>query len=168
MAGSGEVEELRRQLVEVKDAVKDLTREAGDNRDWRLGFWSNGSGRPEGFFQMRIKADDKRYEDLLGDVRILKGGMKTLLDAQKLAVARRGIWTWWAKYVLAPVLVAVLLGIGAATYRLVPVIETLWDDYMEYHPHAHVKPHGFFHSQDSEPAVSSNQDSQLPSAYQPR
>ena len=37
--------------------------------DWQTGFWSNGSGKPLGFFQMRMKADDERRKHHHDQVR---------------------------------------------------------------------------------------------------
>jgi Fe2+ transport system protein B len=59
--------------------------------DWMHGFWSNGSGKPLGFFQMRIlqdderfrtrvKADDERYQRLEQETKSQSETLETLKD----------------------------------------------------------------------------------------
>src|ERR1700733_3770207 len=52
-------EELMRKV-----AMDIVSKELKPIHEWMLSFWSNGSGRPPGYFQMRVIADDERYKRL--------------------------------------------------------------------------------------------------------
>ena len=54
---------------EVADQLKPFIDTLKGVRDWQYSFWSNGSGRPMGFFQMRMKEDDERNRQLKEDLK---------------------------------------------------------------------------------------------------
>lgn len=51
-------------MIEVAKQIKPIADEVRAAREWQLSFWSNGSGRPPGYFQTRVKEDDARYTAL--------------------------------------------------------------------------------------------------------
>jgi hypothetical protein len=131
--------EVTKQMGPVQDPLKKL-------HEWQLGFWSNGSkDRPKGFFQMRIEADDRRYQEMVDEVSKLSDH-KASVDAfiielrlarefrekrEKEAKDRRN---FWILKVGVPVIVGILGLLGVAIKQAAPVIEILWKDYLKAHP----------------------------------
>ena len=143
MAGNEFNERRIREIAmnEVSAQIKPL-------HDWMLSFWSNGSGRPPGFFQMRVKADDERYERLAAEQRKTVESLETVTDfvrtfntrqkeqedRQKEKEKRLAFWWPIAKWVLGGI-VAAGLGLGSwAITRIEPVLKILWEDYIKAHP----------------------------------
>jgi hypothetical protein len=135
--------EVSRQMGPVQEVLKKL-------HEWQLAFWSNGSGRPPGFFQTRIKEDDRRYSEMLDEVSKLtdhKAAVDAFIIELRLArefrekrededkQRRKMYWglVWKIGGPIGTGLLA-LLSWGAA--KATPVIKILIDDYLQAHPHA--------------------------------
>lgn len=116
--------------------------------EWMLGFWSNGSGRPPGFFQMRIKADDDRFERLRKETEtqseVLKrldanmqeiAAQKKAEDERKERMAKRiAFWLPILRLVGSGILAVLLALVGWLGPKAVRIVDVLWEDYMKAHP----------------------------------
>lgn len=132
----------------MAEVLKEVSKQVQPLHDWQLAFWSNGSGRPPGYFQMRVDADDKRYkrleEETVAQSEVLKRLDTNMLDiaSEKKAeverkarrAARIAFWLPIVKWVAGGVLTAALALGGWAFSKVEPVIKILWEDYLEYHP----------------------------------
>ena len=102
--------------------------------DWQVGFWSNGSGKPPGFFQMRMLEDDERNEML---VDFVKTAQRRQLESEMAQKQKEKQWAFWlpiAKWTLRG-LGAGLIGIGCYVGpKVVKVGTILIQDYMLDHP----------------------------------
>ncbi len=128
-------------MAEVSKQLKPI-------HDWMLGFWSNGSGRPPGYFQMRVKADDERYERLAKEAATQSKALNVMADFIKTSQTRQReaeerqrereerirFWMPIAKWVLGGI-ASLLLGLAIWAYHAVaPVVGVLWHDYLQTHP----------------------------------
>lgn len=164
--------------------VEEVSKQIRPIHDWMLGFWANGSGRPPGYFQMRVKSDDERYARLESETRnqsdtldILKDFMqeqRLSREAREKAERDRRIrharyWSVakWALGIVGPA----LLGLCTLAYQhLAPVLQILWEDYLKAHPAVTTRLKDLS-SENSEPAYAGrqrSQDSGLPSSYVPQ
>lgn len=135
-------------MAEVAKQVKPL-------HDWMLAFWSNGSDRPPGFFQMRIKADDDRYNRLAEAQaernEVQKGQAGALKDLQEFVVyykakqkaeedrkdafhKRVRFWLPIVKWVGGGIFALLVIIGGWAVHRTAAVAKFLWEDYLHTHP----------------------------------
>jgi hypothetical protein len=78
--------------MEVAEQLKPMNLKLEAMHDWQLGFWSNGSGRPEGFFQRRMKEDDKR-NTMLED--FVKTAQQRQIESEARKLQREKIWQFW-------------------------------------------------------------------------
>ena len=158
-------------MAEVSKQIQPL-------HEWMLAFWSNGSGRPPGFFQMRIKADDERYGRLSKEMdkqsevlERLDVNMQEIAAEKKLEAERKKIEAerkeerdkriarWlpvvkWVASVLASAMIA-LASWGAV--KIEPVLRVLWLDYLRAHPLAE-KQLKNMSQEEHEPAYSGKQN----------
>lgn len=133
--------EVARQLVPFETALKAL-------HEWQLSFWSNGTGRPPGFFQSRIKADDERYKKLEDETKEQSGILAKVHDfmvsqvaraearekAEKDRADRHKLYMSLLWKIGAPIAGAILSLVGWGVSKAVPVIRILIDDYLRAHP----------------------------------
>jgi hypothetical protein len=98
-------------------AVEEVTRQVKPLHDWQLAFWSNGSDRPEGYFQMRVKADDLRYKQLIQSIN----------DGRKF-------WRMILLKIALPVLGATLGLVGWGVRESIPTLRILFEEYIRAHP----------------------------------
>lgn len=114
-------------------------------KDWQLSFWSNGSGRPPGFFQTRMKEDDAWRSDISTKVENLnnhKDVVDKFITELRLAREFRELREKEAKerrrfYLLKvalPIVLAILSVIGIAVKQTVPVVKIIWENYLHSHP----------------------------------
>ncbi len=130
--------EVTKQLHPVLSIVQAV-------HEWQLSFWSNGSNKPPGFFQTRIKSDDQRYGQLIAEVEKLtdhKAAMDAFIIELRLtremrekreeeAKERR---SFWILKVALPITLAILSTLGVVIAKTAPVANALWDDYLRTHP----------------------------------
>lgn len=130
------MEEVSAQLKPIKDMLENV-------HDWQLSYWSNGSGRPLGFYQMRMKEDDRRNEQIKNDLKTQTDITSDIADyvrkekEEKERWAKR--WEFWLPIIkwAVPVLGTALLGTAAwIGAHALPVIGFLWQDYVKHHPEA--------------------------------
>lgn len=137
-------EEKIRELV-----VQEVSRHISPLREWMYAFYSNGDKtRPPGFFQMRIKADDERYEHLMDVQSDQTNALKEVASyvedqklRQKIDQERKAKWEKRIKFWLpiVKIVVPAMLG-GALTLgtwglaKAIPVMRSLWGDYLRSHP----------------------------------
>jgi hypothetical protein len=102
--------------------------------DWQLGFWSNGSGKPPGFFQMRMKEDDARNRRVEEYIELAETRQIEKEDRVKQREKRWGFW----KPIVGWVVTGFMGGLVTFSIWFVPrafhVIDVLWHDYERYHP----------------------------------
>ena len=139
------MEEITRQLQPTLTLFGSFEKALKDLHEWQLGFWSNGSGRPPGQFQTRIKQDDERYHRLetetKGQSLILTEVRDFMIGQVEARKAREEAEQKHAERVRKAVLVAkwaagaifALLSWGAA--KAIPVVKILVDDYLRAHPY---------------------------------
>lgn len=128
------MEEVSEQLKPFKDMLKAV-------HDWQYSFWSNGSNRPPGFFQMRMKQDDERNRQLKDDLKVQTEVSKEIADfirEEKFRKEQREkSWVFWLPIIkwggtaLGTGILAVLTWIGSQS---LPFFRFLWEDYLRYHP----------------------------------
>jgi len=132
--------------------MEEVSKQIGPLHEWQLAFWSNGSGRPLGYFQMRVKADDERFGRLADEtkeqseiLRELKENMQVIALEKKVDLALKEERTkklakrWpiikWALGIIGTA--ALTLG-GWTIHKVEPVLEILlkdfWSDYQKAHP----------------------------------
>ena len=136
--------------------MDEVSRQIQPIHDWQLAFWSNGSGRPPGFFQTRIKADDERYgrlekelarqgeiADVMDDfVKTSNTRQKENEEHKRKREFRQKLWI--------PIAATIILGLVGWMYHLcAPVAKILWDDYLKSHPIASEQLKHSSYSQDS-------------------
>jgi hypothetical protein len=122
--------------MEVAEQLKPMAAKIDSMHDWQLGFWSNGSGKPEGFFQRRMREDDKRNAMI---DNFVKTAEKRQIELEDRVLQREKIWQFWK-----PILKWAGTGFGTAILGLVCWIGPkaahvgfiLWQDYMKSHPDA--------------------------------
>lgn len=140
--------EVARQLKPFHEMLTRFQECMEELQDWQLGFWSNGSGKPPGFFQMRIKADDERYLRLEKETEKQSATLEKLDDYINTAVIRQkesedrkkdkeerlAFWMPYVKWIAGTVGTGIVgLSIwGFHTFR--PVVYILWEDYLRAHP----------------------------------
>jgi len=142
------VAEVAAQLKPFAKMLDELKVITGELRDWQFGFWSNGSGRPPGFFQSRMKEDDKRRqeedtrhaqvkEDLREQNEKLAPLVAYIEEHRILKEHRDARWVrWWPviKWVGGGI-ASCLLGLTIwLAPKVVKVGGILWDEYKKYHP----------------------------------
>ena len=159
------VDEVKRQVEPTHTLLQKLS-------EWQLAFWSNGSGRPPGFFQSRIKEDDHRYKELddktdaqnvvLDDVKCFMIEQRAVRVERERAEAERRkrharYWTVAKVVATAPV-----LGLaGWIVTKAIPVAKILIEDYLKAHPYVSERLKNRS-SVESSPVLSSTQQSDLP------
>jgi hypothetical protein len=143
-------EEAIRSIVaaEVTAQMKPFAETLSAVHDWQLSFWSNGSGRVPGFFQMRMKEDDARNlkdadekaqikADLSKTTAMAERMDKYIAEQNTLKQHRKERWEkWW------PVVSWVGGGIGVAFLglctwlgpKLVRGADVIYEDYLKNHP----------------------------------
>lgn len=134
--------EVTRQLIPFETSLKAL-------HEWQLSFWSNGTGRPPGFFQSRIKADDERYKQLEDETKEQSGILAKVHDfmvsqvaraearekAEKERADRHKLYMSLLWKVGAPIAGAILSLVGWGVSKAAPVVKILIDDYLKAHPY---------------------------------
>jgi hypothetical protein len=140
--------EIAAQLKPFAKLLDDLKEVTGDLRDWQLGFWSNGVGKVPGFFQNRMKEDDKRRQEEDDRHAQVKKDLKEQNDRLAPLVAyveehrilkehRQARWEFWwpiIKWVGGGLGLCLL---GLATYlgpKIVKAGTIIWDEYEKFHP----------------------------------
>lgn|ERR1700733_624315 len=128
-------------MAEVSKQVQPL-------HDWQLAFWSNGSGRPPGFFQTRIKSDDERFGRLQAETKEQSEVLKRLdtnlteitlekkieAAAKERRAKRFAFWFPIVKWVVVG-LTGAMITVGSWAFtKIEPVVKILWDDYLTAHP----------------------------------
>lgn len=128
------MEEVAKQLKPFLDT---LTRV----HDWQLSFWSNGSGRPPGFFQSRMKDDDERNarvkKDLADQNSKLEPVVAYIEDQRALKQHRDERWKfWWPKiqWAIGGIATGLLALVAWLGPHVAHVVDILWRDYEHYHP----------------------------------
>jgi hypothetical protein len=136
-------EEAKRFIMdEVTRQVTPMQRLLQNVQEWQLSFWSNGSGKPPGFFQNRMKTDDDRFRALkeetenqsvlLEDMKAFMTEMRTRRDERD----RRDVRHRW----LIGILVTIGLAIAGGIYsQFVPAIKAIMEDYYQRHPKAMIQ-----------------------------
>lgn len=134
---------------EVKKIVeREISNQLKPLHEWQLSFWSNGSGRPLGFFQMRMREDDERYRLLIKyqeeqkQELMRQSEVADRMDDELKAQAndrtrKKERWDrWWpiAKWVGGGIGTLALGGATWLTIHAVPIAHILWEDYLHYHP----------------------------------
>src|ERR1700679_1281452 len=127
-------------MAEVTSQLKPFGDRLAEMHDWQLGFWSNGSGRPVGFFQRRMKEDDERNTRV---INFINNAEQKLLEAEtrkrveeERCEARAEKWRKWAPVVkwtsgiLSALIIAFSIWVGS---KAVAVVEILWKDYLNTH-----------------------------------
>jgi hypothetical protein len=142
------MDEIDRQLKPTHSLLEELKKQGKENHEWMLGFWANGSLRPEGFFQSRIKADDLRYkrlEDETKDQSTTLETLKAFMIEQKLTRVGRELaekekeerharYFTFAKWLLGVIGPVLLAAAGWLAHEASPVIKVLWEEYLKAHP----------------------------------
>ena len=140
------MDEVTKQLGPTLTLLQKLSDTVNKSHDWQLSFWSNGNrDRPPGFFQTRMKDDDRRYLELVSDMTQLKDHKKqveTLITESRAArkmreeqEAKTRAWRqFWLLKIGLPILLLLLSGIGVAVKQSFPVVRILWKDYLRAHP----------------------------------
>ena len=131
-------------MARLEKQLNELHVMAREDREWRLSFWSNGSNRPLGFFQHRIQHDNARYGKLAETMATVIEGqasnashLKLLVDREMQAAGRRKGWLMWARYVILPIVLLVLSGIGWTIKEVAPVWMSVMEDYAHVHEFVH-------------------------------
>ena len=129
--------EIRGLIVsEVAAQMKPVMAEIAKVHDWQTGFWSNGSGKPPGFFQMRMAEDDKRNADVAD---FIKTARKRQIESENDQKRREARWNFWKPIIkkVCGALSAAILALGIwLGPKLVRVTIILWQDYLRSHPDA--------------------------------
>jgi hypothetical protein len=123
--------------------------------DWQIGFWSNGSGKPLGFFQMRMREDDARHKllldyqekqtkelerqaviaDKLDDFIKAEAVRKEEEEKHRKTVEKRWSILWsvvkWGGPAVVTAFLALCAWLGPHLFR---VTRILVEDYLHYHP----------------------------------
>jgi hypothetical protein len=127
-------QEVTKQMKPFADQMKKV-------HDWQLGFWSNGSGRPPGFFQMRMKEDDERNQQVKEDLAkatAVAARLDDFVNEQRiLREHRQARWRFWWPIIkwVGGGLGTTVLGLAVwACAHIAPVVRILWEDYLKYHP----------------------------------
>lgn len=169
------VDEVKRQVEPTHTLLQGLKQEAQEGKEWRLSFWSNGSGRPPGYFQNRVKSDDERYTALDGKTEaqsVILDEVKCYMIEQRAvrvereraeAERRKRHARYWT---VAKVVATALLGLaGWIATKAIPVAKILIEDYLKEHPYVseHLKNRS---SNDPDPRYADRQQSDLPTTYQ--
>ena len=139
--GSDDAEIRRIVVEEVAKQMKPFVETLNKIHDWQLSFWSNGSGRPPGFFQSRMKEDDERNAQVKKDLADQNSKLEPVVayieDQRALKQHRDERWKfWWPKIQwaiggLATGLLALTAWIGPHVAHIVGI---LWQNYEHYHP----------------------------------
>ena len=165
------MEEITRQMEPTHTLLQTL-------KEWQLAFWSNGSGRPPGFFQSRIQHDDDRYGRLKTESEaqsVVLGDVKSyMIEQRAVRVERERADTdrqkRHARYWMIGKIAAGLLGTALAwgAKEAYPVVKILIEDYLHSHPYVSEKLKNKAANQ-LDPVYANRQNSaDLPSQYQPR
>jgi hypothetical protein len=128
-------------MAEVASQLKPFGDKIDAMHDWQLGFWSNGSGRPVGFFQRRMKEDDERNIRVItyidnAEKRQAESETRKKVEEERQQ-AREAAWRKWSPVVkwvggiLSTLVIAAAVWLGS---KVVLVAEILWQDYEHNHP----------------------------------
>lgn len=143
-------------MAEVTKQMKPLIAEVKELGKWQLGFWSNGSGLEEGFFQRRMKEDDKRNERVISYIdnaekRQVESEVRQKVKEERWA--RRLPVIKWMAGILSALVIALAAWLGP---QIVKVTRILIDDYLQSHPQVTIKLKNT--SENVEPALSSKSE----------
>ena len=135
-------DEVRRFIVaEIAAQLEPMHEDLKSVHEWQLAFWSNGSGRPEGFFQRRMREDDERNEVVLDFIRTEQQRQLESETRKKVAeeeeAAREARWKKRAPYVkwVAGILASLLaVMISAGVVKMVNYGKIWLDEYLKSHP----------------------------------
>jgi hypothetical protein len=142
------VDEVNKQLGPTHALLRSLGDSVSKVESWQLSFWSNGSGRPPGFFQTRMKQDDERFATLkqeneaqsalLEDVKTYMTESRTVRiereKGEKERDERRKTYWALAWKIGAPIATSLLGLLTWAAAKALPVVKILWEDYLRAHP----------------------------------
>ncbi len=133
--------EVARQLRPFQDAIDGLRDAVTIIHDWQTGFWSNGSGRPPGFFQMRMREDDERNKLIKDDLQKKDEKLDPVvayIEEQRILKEHRAqVWKVWGPILKwsGGLLCTGIVGVTTWAFpHLIRVGEVLWDDYLKDHP----------------------------------
>ena len=139
--GSDDAEIRRIVVEEVAKQMKPFVETLNKIHDWQLSFWSNGSGRPPGFFQGRMKQDDERNAQVKKDVADQNSKLEPVvafINEQRILKEHRSRrWKfWWPKiqWALGGFATSLLALVAWLGPHVANVINILWQDYERYHP----------------------------------
>lgn len=130
--------EVTRQVQPMHDLLQSV-------KEWQLSFWSNGSGRPPGFFQNRMKEDDHWRAEITGKVEDLNTHKATVdLFINELRLSRKFLEEkemeakerrrFYLLKVALPIVLGILSIVGIIVKQAVPVVKIIWDNYLHSHP----------------------------------
>lgn len=135
-------------MDEVAIQLKSFSETLEGVREWQLAFWSNGVGKVPGFFQTRMKEDDKRREeederhaqvkeDLKEQNEKLAPVVSYIEEQRILREHRKKRWEFWRPILwkvggsVAGAFVALVIW---AAPKVTHISIVLWEDYLKYHP----------------------------------
>jgi hypothetical protein len=141
--------------------------------EWQLSLFANGSGRPPGFFDVRVKADDawrkeireklEKQEELGVHVEEMRKLLAAQLARSEEKKARNSKVAWWFAGVTGSVLSAALIFAGSQLYKVASI---MWDSYRKVDPTAVKRLDSELkHPIDPAAPVVAPQQSDLPSTY---
>lgn len=140
-AGVDDAELERRIVAEVAKQLKPFLDMLTRAHDWQLSFWSNGSDRPPGFFQSRMKEDDERNRQVKKDLADQNSKLEPIvafINEQRILKEHRSRrWKfWWPKiqWALGGFATSLLALVAWLGPHVVHVVDILWQDYEHYHP----------------------------------
>jgi hypothetical protein len=144
--------EIKRQMEPTLTLLQELKKQGSETHEWLLGFWANGSGRPEGLFQRRMKDDDKWRAQMEEHKETVTQLVSDLCKARefrekreaeekerqeeekRLKAERKKFWISVFWRVGLPAILGIFGLIGTGIVRAAPVVKILIDDYLQAHP----------------------------------
>lgn len=129
-------------MAELATHMEPVLEELKHARDWRLGFWSNGSkDRPIGFFQRRMQQDDERNAQLNKDLekqtaiadRLDKYVAAQITRREYLDKQLMRLWTVvkWVGPIVGTAILGLATWVGPHALKAAQII---WQDYLQAHP----------------------------------
>ncbi len=131
--------EVARQVEPMRGLLQQL-------HEWQLCFYSNGDKNiPKGFFQRCRLDDDRRHEEIVGEIKVLNDHKETVdkfITELRLAREFREKREEEAKErrrfyllkVVVPIVLALVSLTGLAIKQAVPVVHIIWENYVRSHP----------------------------------
>lgn len=167
--GDRDRDEIRRiVMAEVAQQMQPVNELLTKMHDWQLSWWSNGSGRPPGFFQLRMAEDDKRNKIVEDFVKTAQTRQIESENDQKRKERRWKFWWPIVKWVGSGIGAALLLFVTWAApfvYQFAHDVTGIVQEWHEVHK-TQLRPKSMFNAPD--PVVSSThqpQDANLPPGY---